>query len=76
MKASALIAIAANDDKTDPKAKDTLNAAFDAAGLPHEVEVYEGTLHGWCPPDTAAYNHDAAEKAWARLLATFGKALA
>jgi carboxymethylenebutenolidase len=76
IKASALIAIAANDDKSDPKAKDTLNAAFASAGLPHEVEVYEGTLHGWCPPDTQAYNHDAAEKAWGRLLVLFGKALA
>jgi carboxymethylenebutenolidase len=76
MHASALIAIAANDDKSDPKAKDTLNAAFESAKLPHEVEVYTGTLHGWCPPDTQAYNHDAAEKAWGRLLAVFGKALA
>jgi carboxymethylenebutenolidase len=76
MKASALIAIAASDDKTDPKAKDTLKAAFAAAGLPNHVEVFEGTQHGWCPPDTAVYNHDAAEKAWGELLDTFGKALA
>ncbi|HEV2702048.1 MAG TPA: dienelactone hydrolase family protein [Steroidobacteraceae bacterium] len=76
MKASALIAIAESDDKQDPAAKDTLKAAFTAAGLPHEVEVYAGTKHGWCPPDTAVYDHDAAEKAWSRLLATFGKALA
>ena len=76
MKASALIAIAASDDMQDPKAKDTLNAAFAAAGLPHEVEVYTGTKHGWCPPDTAVYDHDAAEKAWGRLVAIFGKALA
>ncbi|HTV76736.1 MAG TPA: dienelactone hydrolase family protein [Steroidobacteraceae bacterium] len=76
MKASALIAIAESDDKQDPKAKDTLNAAFEAAGLPHEVEVYAGTKHGWCPPDTAVYDHDAAEKAWSRQLALFKKALA
>jgi carboxymethylenebutenolidase len=75
MKASALIAIAASDDMQDPKAKDTLNAAFTAAGLPHEVEVYTGTKHGWCPPDTAVYDHDAAEKAWGRLVVVFGKAL-
>jgi carboxymethylenebutenolidase len=75
MKASGLVCIAANDDKNDPKAKDTLTAAFEAAGLPHEVEVYTGTLHGWCPPDTAAYNHDAAEKAWGRLLFWFNKSL-
>lgn len=76
MKASALIAIAASDDKTDPEAKNLLKAAFDAAGLPHEIEVYAGTQHGWCPPDTAVYNHDAAEKAWGRLLVWFGKSLA
>ncbi len=75
MKVSALIAIAASDDMQDPKAKDTLNAAFAAAGLTHEVEVYTGTKHGWCPPDTAVYDHDAAEKAWGRLVAVFGKAL-
>src|SRR3984957_15272506 len=46
MKASALIAIAASDDMQDPKAKDTLTAAFESAGLPHEVEVYTGTKHG------------------------------
>ncbi|MEJ0007069.1 MAG: hypothetical protein WDM77_12080 [Steroidobacteraceae bacterium] len=37
---SALIAIAESDDKTDPKAKDTLNAAFDSAGLTHNVKVF------------------------------------
>jgi carboxymethylenebutenolidase len=76
MKASALIAIAASDDMSDPKAKDLLEAAFTAAGLPHEVKVYEGTKHGWCPTDSGVYDHDEAEKAWARLLDVFGKALA
>ena len=76
MKASALIAIADNDDKSDPAAKDTLKAAFAAAHLDAEIEVYTGAQHGWCPPDTAAYNHDLAEKAWSRLLVVFGKALA
>jgi len=76
MKVSALIAIAESDDKTDPKAKDTLNAAFESAGLTHNVKVFAGTQHGWCPPDTAVYNHDSAEEAWALLLGVFGKALA
>jgi carboxymethylenebutenolidase len=75
MKASALIAIAASDDMTDPKAKDLLEAAFTAAGLPHEVQVYEGTKHGWCSIDSAVYDHDSAEKAWARLLFWFNKSL-
>jgi carboxymethylenebutenolidase len=75
MKASALIAIAASDDMSDPKAKDLLEAAFTSASLPHEVQVYEGTKHGWCPTDSAVYDHDSAEKAWARLLFWFNKSL-
>jgi carboxymethylenebutenolidase len=75
MKASALIAIAASDDMTDPKAKDLLEAAFTSAGLPHEVQVYEGTKHGWCPTDSGVYDHDSAEKAWSRLLFWFNKSL-
>lgn len=75
MKAQYLFAIAENDDKQDPKAKDLLRAAFDAAKLPAEIEVYRGTMHGWCPPDSAVYNEEQAEKAWSRALALFKKAL-
>jgi carboxymethylenebutenolidase len=35
-----------------------------------------GAAHGWCPPDSTVYNEPLAEKAWARLLALYGKALA
>jgi carboxymethylenebutenolidase len=38
--------------------------------------VYAGTKHGWCPTDSAVYDHDQAEKAWARLVALFGSSLA
>jgi carboxymethylenebutenolidase len=76
MHVSALIAIAESDDMQDPKAKDLLKQAFTEAKLPNEVEVYAGTKHGWCPTDSGVYDHDSAEKAWSRLLATFGKALA
>ena len=76
MKAQYLIAIAANDDQRDPQAKDTLRKAFVDAGLPAEIEAYADTKHGWCPPDAAVYDHDQAEKAWARLLALLGRALA
>jgi carboxymethylenebutenolidase len=76
MKAHYLIAIADNDDKRDPKSKDVLRESFAAAKLPAEIEVYEGALHGWCPPDAAAYNEAQAEKAWSRMLAVFKTALA
>lgn len=76
MKASYLFAIATNDDERQPEAKDVLRASFDAAGLPAEIEVYEGTMHGWCPPDSAVYNEAQAERAWSRLLVLFESALA
>ena len=76
MKASYLVAVADNDDKSDPEAKNLLRAAFDAAKLKAEIEVYPGAQHGWCPPDAAVYKKDAAEKAWARKLALFQTALA
>jgi carboxymethylenebutenolidase len=76
MKASYLFAIAANDDEKQPDAKNVLRESFAKAKLPAEIEVYEGTMHGWCPPDSQVYNEAQAEKAWSRLLALFDKALA
>jgi carboxymethylenebutenolidase len=76
MKAGFLIAIAANDDEKDPDAKVLLRQAFDSAGLNAEIEVYQDTLHGWCPPDSVVYNEAQAERAWARLLALFERELA
>ena len=76
MKAGFLIAIAANDDEKDPDAKVLLQEAFDEAGVSAEIEVYKDTLHGWCPPDGAAYNEVQAERAWSRLLALFERELA
>jgi carboxymethylenebutenolidase len=75
MKAKFLIAIAENDDMRDPMSKTILKDAFAAAKLDAEIEVYPAA-HGWCPPDTQVYNKEQAEKAWGRMLALFGKALA
>ena len=75
-KAQFLVAIAANDDQRSPAEKTTLKETFAKANVPAEIEVYEGAAHGWCPPDSGVYNEPQAEKAWARLLALYGKALA
>jgi len=75
IKAHYLVAIAENDDQRDPKAKDVLREAFAKARLPAEIEVYAGTLHGWCPPDSQVYNPDQAERAWSRMLVLFKGAL-
>jgi len=75
MAASLLIAIAENDDAKEPTVKETLRETFAQAKLPAEIEVYAGTKHGWCPPDSPVYHHDQAEKAWSRLLALFARSL-
>jgi len=77
--AAFLIAIAENDDARAPDDKNKLNTAFgeylhqnfSLARRPPEIEVYKGTMHGWCPPDSEVYNQVQAERAWSRLLATF-----
>ena len=74
--AQMLHCVAANDDEGNPEAKNTLRAAYAAAGISAEIEVYEGTLHGWCPPDSQVYNESQAERAWSRLLVLFEAALA
>jgi carboxymethylenebutenolidase len=77
-----LIAIAASDDDKQPDAKDKMKAAFAAAKIPAEVEVYTGTLHGWCVKDMPLqagkpiYNQPDAERAWGRLLALYKTSIA
>ena len=76
MSASYLVAIADNDDQRAPEDKNTLRAAFDAAGRAAEIEVYKGAQHGWCPPDSHVYDEALANKAWEHKLALFKGALA
>lgn len=40
-----------------------------------ETQVYEGTLHGWCPPDSRVYSETQAERARERLLPLFSTSL-
>lgn len=67
MKAAFLIAVAENDDAKDPEEKERVRAALLAHDRPVEIEVYAGTLHGWCPPDSPVYHAEQAERAWGRL---------
>ncbi|HTQ99761.1 MAG TPA: dienelactone hydrolase family protein [Candidatus Acidoferrum sp.] len=75
MKAGFLVAVAQNDDMQDGTVKETLKAAFTAAKLKNEVEVYPA-MHGWCPPGGGSYNQEQAEKAWGRMLELFKTNLA
>ena len=76
MKAEVLCAVADNDDKREPAAKDKLKEAFAAAHLTATVEVYEGCNHGWTVRGSQVYNEQGAEKAWAALTALYKRNLA
>jgi carboxymethylenebutenolidase len=81
IKAHMYFAIAANDDEHQPDAKDKLKSAFANANDHAEIEVYPGTLHGWCVPDmpvrdgTPIYNKPDAERAWGKLVELYKSAL-
>jgi len=66
-RAAYLVAIAKNDDASQPDAKDVLKAAFRAASRPATVEVYPAN-HGWCVPGSQVYDQAAAERAWSELI--------
>ena len=63
-KAAALHAIAQDDDAKAPEMKNLLVQAYSEAQLPATVQVFSGTAHGWCPPDSKVYNETQAEAAW------------
>ena len=81
IKARMYFGVASNDDERQPEGKDKLREAFAAAKVPAEIEVYP-SLHGWCVPDMPMqngkpiYNKPDAEKAWAKLVALYKRALA
>ena len=81
IRARSYVGVAANDDQRQPEAKDKLRAAFAAANVPAEIEVYPAR-HGWCVPDmptdagAPVYSADDAERAWGKLLALYRAALA
>jgi carboxymethylenebutenolidase len=82
IKARMYVAVAANDDAQQPDAKTQLKAAFDAAKVPSEIEVYPQAQHGWCVADMPKqangqpiYSKGDADKAWAKLLALYKASL-
>jgi carboxymethylenebutenolidase len=82
IRARMYLAIAASDDARQPDAKDKLRQAFAAAHVRAEIEVYAGTIHGWCVPDMPRqngkpiYSKPDAERAWGKLLDLYHAALA
>jgi carboxymethylenebutenolidase len=51
-----------------PEALAELNRTLDAAGLDYTSEIYPGTVHGFTMSDTDAFNPEALQLHWDRLL--------
>jgi len=81
IKARMYFGVASDDDERQPDAKVKLKEAFASAGVPAEIEVYPAK-HGWCVPDMPVqggapiYSRPDAERAWSKLVALYGTALA
>lgn len=72
MRAPVLGLFAGNDEHVDDAARSALAEALTKAGVAHEIHVYPGVEHGFLNdqrPD--AYDKDAAEDAWGRILAFY-----
>jgi carboxymethylenebutenolidase len=66
----------ADQDNTMPAASiEKLNAALETWGGKYESEIYPGAAHGWTLTDAAIYSHDAAERAFAKLIDLLGAQL-
>jgi carboxymethylenebutenolidase len=67
VKARLYFGHATKDNSMPQDAIDKLNAALQAWGGRYESVVYEGALHGWTHADSAVYNKEQAERAFAKL---------
>ena len=74
-KAELYVACAEIDHWVPLEMIDPIRKALSADGIDAEVELYPGVEHGFAFPNRPAYNKDAAERHWERLLALYGRRL-
>jgi carboxymethylenebutenolidase len=53
-----------------------LDAALNAAGIPHEFHTYEGAGHAFFAVTRPAYRPDAAVDGWSKILAFLARTVA
>ena len=75
IKARLYFGHAVQDQTMPQEAIENFNRALQAWGGQYESEVYESAYHGWTVPDSRAYNHHQAERAFEKLKEFFGRAL-
>ena len=75
IKAQLYFGVADEDRSCTPEQQGTLVSALAKAKLRFQLELYPGAQHGFAMPDTPAYNREAYDRHWTRMLALFGEAL-
>ncbi len=75
LRAEVYIAAAANDGSYPAAMAARLEAALAQAGVRYSAETYPAQ-HGWMMPDFPVYDHAAAERGWAAMLALMSRSLA
>jgi hypothetical protein len=74
-KGELYFACAEHDSWAPLEMVETLQAALKDDGVGAEVEIYPGVEHGFAFPQRAAYDKDAAERHWERLIALYRRRL-
>jgi carboxymethylenebutenolidase len=75
IKASLYFGHAVEDRSMPAESIEKLNQALKLWGGKYESEIYDGAHHGWTVPDSPAYNHAQAERAFQKLTQLFSAAL-
>ncbi len=73
---AAVLGIYAGNDTRVNGTKDAAEAALSAAGLTHEMRVFDGVDHAFFNDTGPRYNADAATQAYQQMLDWFGQHLA
>ncbi len=75
LRASVHLGVAEHDRSHDEAVTKSLLTGLERARVPHSVETYPGTSHGFAISDLSVFDANASETHWTRLLALFGSAL-
>lgn len=71
IKAKVFVGGADQDSFFTEEQFETLKKAFAEAGVPGEVTIYRGALHGYAPRDLPVFDAQASERHWRDMLALF-----
>jgi carboxymethylenebutenolidase len=75
LSAAAYVGVAEVDRRHTAETTRHLEEAFTRADVPHSIELYAGTSHGFAVSDLPVFNQAACETHWARVAAFFERHL-